>query len=72
MKTQMHEDESTENDRAVQDNSSNVCPERAEVPEINTYPAKNLVILEGAQTNEQAFSSRGQEVKSDRSGSESE
>ena len=52
----MHEEEQVERDQHEQVVSPNVCPERREVPETDTSPAKTLTVLQGTCTSEQTVS----------------
>ena len=55
---QLNEEEQTEGDQPDQDVSPNVCPERKEVLEIDTSPAKLLTFLQTSCKGEQAVSGR--------------
>ena len=46
-KTPLREEERTERELWYQEVSPNLCPERVEVPEIDTSPVKVLTILQG-------------------------
>ena len=59
---QLHGEEQTEKDQHDQDVSSNVCPERIEVPEPDTFRATTLKSLQGVQSNEEAVSRRAVEM----------
>ena len=55
-RTQLHEEERTERDHRERVVSPNVCPERIDVSETDTSPAKTLTVQQGASTSEQTVS----------------